>query len=199
MADPLFTRTDYRQALFNLLPRGRAWSDDPEGVLARVLEGVAGAYTAVDGAAQFLLFDAFPANAVTLLPEWEATLGLPDPCQGPNPSLVARQKQVVARFVGVAGVSRNDLITYAANLGFAITLETFTPFRMGVGGMGDPLYVEADAHTLAIHAPDTTVTPFMMGVSGMGDPFTSFGNDVLECEMSALAQAHTTVIFRYDA
>jgi uncharacterized protein YmfQ (DUF2313 family) len=199
MTAPLFSRVDYRRALQRLLPRGRAWPRDEDSVQVRVLDGLAGSLAALDASAQFLLADSFPAQAVSLLPDWEATLGLPDPCSGDTPSIPARQGQVVARLADNGGASVLDLTAYAARLGFTITIQTFSPFRMGVSGMGTGIYVEAAAHAFAVQAPETTVTPFQMGLSGMGDPFQGFGNDVLECEISALAPAHTTVIYQYGA
>jgi uncharacterized protein YmfQ (DUF2313 family) len=185
MTAPLFSRVDYRRALQRLLPRGRAWPRDEDSVQVRVLDGLAGSLAALDASAQFLLADSFPAQAVSLLPDWEATLGLPDPCSGDTPSIPARQGQVVARLADNGGASVLDLTAYAARLGFT--------------GMGTGIYVEAAAHAFAVQAPETTVTPFQMGLSGMGDPFQGFGNDVLECEISALAPAHTTVIYQYGA
>lgn len=195
----LFTALDYRAGLQRLMPRGRAWPQDPDSIQAQVLLGLAGSLERVDAAAQFLLTDAFPTTTVGLLPEWEASLGLPDPCAGDEPSLPQRRNQVVARFTAAGGQSPLDLIDYAARLGFAIDIRTYAPLRCGVGGCGDPLYDEDAAHTFAVIAPETTVTEFQCGVSGCGDPLGGFGNDVLECEMTAIAPAHTVVIFQYTA
>ncbi|WP_197520275.1 putative phage tail protein, partial [Paraburkholderia tropica] len=48
--------------------------------------------------ANYLLIDSFPPTAYELLPEWESTLGLPDPCAGEAPTIPQRQAQVLARF-----------------------------------------------------------------------------------------------------
>jgi uncharacterized protein YmfQ (DUF2313 family) len=55
---------------------------------------------ALDARAGQLIPDAFPCSTVELLPEWEATLGLPDPCvQPPLTTLQQRQAAVCAKLV----------------------------------------------------------------------------------------------------
>jgi uncharacterized protein YmfQ (DUF2313 family) len=195
----LYSQADYARALQRLLPRGRAWPQDPDSVQARTILGLAGSFHALDASARFLLVDTFPQTAVGMLPEWEASLGLPDPCQGDTPSLPARQNQVVARLADSGGQSPSDLIAYAARLGFTITIEEFTPLLCGLGGCGAEILVADAAHTFAVHAPETTVIHAECGLAGCGDLITSFGNDVLECELEAIAPAHTVVVFQYDA
>jgi uncharacterized protein YmfQ (DUF2313 family) len=194
-----FSQADYRQALTGLLPRGRAWAADPGTVRGQVLEALAGALYRLDAAAGFLLSDAFPSRTVSLLPEWEASLGLPDACQGETPSIPGRQNQVLARLGDSGGQSVDDLVTYADRLGFTITIEQFTPLRCGFGGCGDEILIEDAAHSFAVHAPETTVIYAECGISGCGDPFVVFGNTVLECEIEAIAPAHTIPVFQYDA
>jgi uncharacterized protein YmfQ (DUF2313 family) len=51
-----------------------------------VLSGFTPAFERLTARANNLLIDAFPGSTYELLPEWEATLGLPDPCAGEAPT-----------------------------------------------------------------------------------------------------------------
>ncbi|NUB17341.1 DUF2313 domain-containing protein [Azospirillum brasilense] len=78
-----FTRADFRSAAQALLPRGRVWPRESGTVQGQVLDGLAASYERQTADAAALLVDAFPASTTQLLPEWEASLGLPDACTGP--------------------------------------------------------------------------------------------------------------------
>ncbi|HVB67991.1 MAG TPA: putative phage tail protein [Acetobacteraceae bacterium] len=183
-------------ALQRLMPRGRIWRRDPDSVQSQVWGALAQTYVRLTARDNNLLVDAFPATTVELLPEWQATLGLPDPCAGPLPTIEQEQAQVVARLVGRGGASVPYFIQFAANLGYAITITLFKPFRFG-DPFGTPLYGDAWAFAWQVNAPAFTVNYFQFGRSRMGEPFASWGNTALQCEMQRLAPAHTTVFFSY--
>jgi uncharacterized protein YmfQ (DUF2313 family) len=174
----LFTQSDYGAALSALRPRGRVWPTDPDSVQVQTLTACAGSFERLDAGAQNLLVDAFPATTVDLLPEWQSSLGLPDPCVGPGATLQQSQAQVVARLTGIGGVSRADYIAYAAALGFTISIVTYTPFRCGFGTCGSPL-----------GGPDWA---FAWGVDVTAST-QGFADSVLLCEFQALKPAETTV------
>ncbi|HEV2364032.1 MAG TPA: putative phage tail protein [Caulobacteraceae bacterium] len=196
----LFGTDDYAAALVALLPRGRVWpAADPTTTQGQVVASLAPWLKRVDNAAQALLVDAFPASAVDLLPEWEESLGLPDPCAGEAPTLQQRERQVVARLTEIGSPSPPAIAAFAAALGFGIAIEEFAPFRAGAGHVGDPLCGEAWAHAWQVLAPLYTVTTFQAGRSAAGEPLATWGNRVLECEIRERAPAHTIVIFAYLA
>ncbi len=145
--------------------------------MTAVLSALAPTWTRSAAAGAALLVDAFPSTAVNLLPEWEATLGLPDPCAGPAPTLAARQAQVTARFAGVGGASVPYLIAYAATLGYTITITEYTPatVRTPVNG---PMYGIAWASAFTVNA-------------------AAGSNAVLECEINEVKQAHLVAAFHY--
>lgn len=190
---------DYTAALLALLPRGRVWPHDPDATVPTVARGLAPTVQRVDAAGEALLLDAFPATATGLLPEWETSLGLPDECSGPAPTLQGRRAQVVARLTALGGQSIPYFTAYAAALGFTITVEEFAPARAGVLRAGDPVYGEAWAHTWRVHAPAETVTYFRAGLSAAGEPLASWGNALLECAFRRLRPAHTVLQFAYGS
>ncbi|OTP79500.1 YmfQ family protein [Caballeronia sordidicola] len=198
MLAPFYKAADFLAAMQALLPRGRVWPRDSDAVQTKVFSGLAPCYERQTARANYLLVDAFPKTAVELLPEWEETLGLPDPCAGVAPTVTARQAQVVARFSGIGGQTPAYYISYAALLGYTITITQYAPARVGQSRVGQPLNGFAWAFAWKINAPLNTIVRSTVGVSRVGDPLASWGNAVLQCEVSEIIPAHTIPIFAYS-
>ena len=198
MGAPIFSATEFAAAFSALLPEGRAWPREAGSLATRVIAALSPTYARNHARAAYLLTDAFPSTTTELLPEWEATLGLPDPCAGESPTLAQRRAHVVARFVGGGGQSPAYFIGYALNLGYVITITQFIPARFGAARFGDPYLGDEWAHVWQINAPLQTVVVSRFGAAQFGDPYQSWGNAVLECEMTAIKPAHTTILFHYS-
>ncbi|MBV8971907.1 MAG: DUF2313 domain-containing protein [Sphingomonadaceae bacterium] len=179
-----FSAADYAAASLALRPRGPVWPDDPTSVQATTLAALSASLARSDADAVALLVDAFPFTTLDLLPEWEASLGLPDPCAGPSPTIGQRQAQVRARFIGGGGLSRSRYIAFAAALGFTITITVFSPFRVERNRIGDPLASDDWA--------------FAWGVNVVTN-FGGLSTDVLLCELQSVAPADTTVFILSSA
>lgn len=197
MSAPDYQAPDFLRALQNLMPRGLAWPRDLGSVMAQVMDGLAPTFVRHTQQNNRLLIDAFPSTAVQLLPEWEASLGLPDPCAGESPTLAGRQAQVVARFAGSGGQSIPYFISYALALGYVITVTEFTPFHTGQQAMGSPLGTQDWAFTWQANAPLNTGVFFRAGQAWAGEALETFGNQVLECELAEISPAHTILNFAY--
>lgn len=192
---PVFTAADYQAEFLALLPVGPLWPRDPDAVMGQFIGSLTPTYARICARDSHLLEDAFPVAPVELLPEWELTLGLPDPCAGPAPTLELRQQQVAARFIASGGQSRPYMIAVAAALGYSITITEYSPSRFG-RAFGLPFGGAPWAFAWRVNAAAVTVRPFRFGDS-FGEPFSSWGNAVLECEIIRLAPAHTVVLFSY--
>lgn len=188
---PPFSADDFTSALKALLPRGRVWPKDIDSNLTKFLAGLAPTFSRNSNAASNLLGDAFPSTALELLPEWEESVGLPDPCAGESPTLQDRRGQVVARFAGTGGQSANYYTQYAANLGYQITIKTYAPLRCGQSRVGSPLGSQDWMFAWTASIPATAITSFRTGLSAVGEPLRSWGSGVLQCELEAIAPAHT--------
>ncbi|MBM6414851.1 YmfQ family protein, partial [Lacticaseibacillus paracasei] len=127
-----------------------------------------------------LIVEANPSTTTELLPEWEETMGLPDPCAGPAPTIDQRRAQVLARFANSGGQSIPFFIAYALTLGYAITITVYTPYTFGMV-FGLPMYGDAFIFAWTVNAP-----------------LAAEANNVLECEFERLKPAHTTVNFIYS-
>lgn len=197
MSAPQFVAADYLAALQALLPRGRVWPRDPSTVQASVLTGLTPTYERQNARANQLLVDAFPVSTIELLPEWEESLGLPDPCARASPTIAARRAQVVARLEAQGGQSAAYFIALALSLGYVITITEFSPARVGIARAGQPLNGVDWAHAWQVNAALHTVVRAQVGVSQAGEPLAYWNNAVLECELRAVMPAHTVVIFSY--
>ncbi|WP_250533558.1 putative phage tail protein [Caballeronia sp. AZ10_KS36] len=197
MLAPNYKAADFLAAMQALLPRGRVWPRDPDSVQTKTLSGLTPCYERQTARANYLLVDAFPSTTYELLPEWEETLGLPDPCAGPAPSLAQRRAQVIARFTAVGGASIPQIVAFAASLGYAISITQFVPARVGQLRAGQADNGVAWAFAWQINAPANTIVRARAGSSVAGDPLASWGNSVLECEIRAVMPAHTVPIFSY--
>ncbi|WNC90966.1 DUF2313 domain-containing protein [Paraburkholderia sp. FT54] len=199
MAAPNLTSSDYLNAFQALMPRGLVWPRDQDAVQTQVVAGITKVYARGTARANYLLVDAFPATTNELLPEWEATLGLPDPCAGAAPTVQVRRAQVVARLTNTGSQSAPYFTQIAANLGYDITVQNFRPARANVSRCGDACNQVAWASAWAIEAPLNTVSYAQSSLAVAGDALASWGNEVLECEINALKPAHTVVLFQYAA
>lgn len=203
MPVPNWTTSDFLGAFIRLLPRGGVWTAVGQGgntIEGQALETLMPTHVRLTESAADLLIDAFPATTDQLLPEWQATLGLPDPCAGPSPTLAQSQAQVVARLTGRGGTrSVAYYINFAATLGYDITVTQFAPFVAGRGRAGQSARGAAWAYAWQVNAPSVTVTYFRAGRSPAGEPLAAFGNTVLQCELNRINPAHTVILYNFGA
>lgn len=199
---PVFSAANFLQACLNELPRGRVWAKYLTSKMVLALQTLMPAYERNTQAASALLVDAFPASTLQLIPEWQLSLGLPDPCSGQLTNTDQQRAQILARFLATGVSTKQGIIDYAAALGFVITItENFGGFIMGHSYMGGPDLVGGDGAIFiwTVHAPLVNYTLFYMGTNVMGDYLGAFTpNDVLECEIRRIAPANTYVQFSYS-
>lgn len=198
MSAPVYTSNDFLRAFQRLMPRGRVWPTEDDAVQTKVFSGLNAVYGRISSRASYLLVDSFPGTTLELLPEWEATLGLPDPCAGEAPTIQQRRAQVVARFANSGGQSAAYFIQFAANLGYTVTITNFSPARAGQSRAGQPDNGVAWAYAWRINAPLNTVVRARAGYTTAGEPLGAWGNAVLQCEITTIAPAHTVPIFSYS-
>lgn len=191
-----FGADDFRHALSALLPRGRAWPRDPDSTLQALLAGLAPAFHLSHSAAADLLVDAFPATAEQMLPEWEATLGLPS-AYGTAPTTTAeRQQAVVAALTDTGGQSAAYYQQLAARLGFSITIDQFRAYNVNASVM-TPITDDAWAHTWRVNASASIATSYTPAVD-IVQAVPGVGNPLLEYVLARFKPAHTICITSYS-
>ncbi|WP_329602961.1 YmfQ family protein [Pectobacterium carotovorum] len=175
---------DYTHALQNLMPTGMAWPRSVGGIQYALLRALAQSFHVTDVTAHELLTGAFPPTATMLLPEWEATLGLPDDCAiGDIVTIEQRRQAVVTKLLSTGGQSKTYFIELAAMLGYEVTITEYRQARAGLSVCGDPLNGE--------------FWPFVWLVT-----ITKDNPDgpirLLKCRLDAFSPSHTVLQFLDD-
>jgi uncharacterized protein YmfQ (DUF2313 family) len=179
--DITYSADDYLAAMMSLGHRGRAWPIEPGTVRSAVMIGLAQSYVRSGVRAVNLIYDASPATTNELLPEWEKSLGLPDPCTVADPSTAQRKAAVLAKFIATGGQSTEYFIAVALALGYVITITELA----------------ASGYAWQINAPSITVSYLELGIGVCGDYFWTTDNTELECRIRAIMPAHTVLTFNY--
>lgn len=188
---------DFADSFQRHMPTGPVWPRDPDAVQRATVEALMPTYMRTWALACDLPAETLPSTAVFLLPEWEASVGLPDPCAGPDPTIAQRQAHVVARLTQQNGPSIPSLTAFAAALGYEITIQEFAPARADVSCADDPCYEPEWAFAWQVTVAATTVTYAAADASFADDPLLTTGGEVLECELNRLKPAHTVLIFNF--
>lgn len=193
-----YSVNEYTAALQALMPGGLVWPRQLNGVQTSTLRALARSYQRSDEDARDLLDAAFPSTATAMLPEWEATLGLPDLCAiGEIDSIIQRQRAVVSKLFGIGGQSVAYFIRVAEALGYTISITQYRQACAGMSVCGDALNGDEWPFTWLITAPETTINYAQCGLTYCGDPLRSWGNKQLECRLTVLNPSHTILKFGY--
>lgn len=153
------------------------------------------AYERGSARAAYLLQDAFPSTSAELLPEWESSLGLPGPYASIATTEAQLQQLVASRFASGGGQSAAYFIGFAKTLGYTITITQFRPMTAGQP-VGGPVYGDAWAYAWQVNAP-TYVVDYLRAGDTIGQPLASWGNTIMQTELTRLKPAHTYLLFNY--
>ncbi len=185
----------YTQQLKALLTTGAAWLSEPGSVLDETLESLAVEFAAIEQRAFELIEETDPRTTVQLLNEWERAFALPEPCLSPPTTIAGRQKALHEKVTRIGGQSRQYYIGVAKRANFDISIQELRPFTVD-SSVDDALWEEDIVFTWIVVAPLETITEFTVN-SGCDEPLRTWGNELLECLMTRLKPAHTTVLFSY--
>ena len=142
--------TAYLANLLHLLPDGAAWNKSSDSNMSTVLRPLMRQNTRINGRSLDVIGEAFPNLASETISAWESALGL----SAGNLSLSQRQAACFAKFVSVGGASSNIFISYAAALGYTITIQNYPVFRCGISRVGlDIIAPESQAYAWQVTAP----------------------------------------------
>jgi len=194
---PNITTPDIQRALKALLPPGAVWPRDADSVQSQVFGALAPTYARLTARDGNLLTDAFPTTTLELLPEWEASVGLPDICTPLNPTTQQRVAAVAAKVLSLGGQSPAYYIAVAAALGFAVTITQFMPFCADMACElpdYDPLWL----FVWQVNAPQITTFYFSADEASADDALETYDNTELSCRLAQIAPAHTTLLFAFS-
>ncbi|NDV11684.1 YmfQ family protein [Crenobacter caeni] len=190
--------SDYTEALWALLPPGPAWSrEDP--VLTAWVAVAARRMAAIDVALQRLLAEADPYTALAMLPDWEASLGLPDSCSVATPTLAERRAALVARLTDAGGARLARFVQIATALGYpGASTQRFAAHSCELSCEA-PLYSEDWRFSWRLKVPDAVNAKDSTCESGVEDPLSAWGNSQLSCIMARECPQPSTVLISYGA
>lgn len=187
----------YKQQLIKLSPTGKAWPTEDSSTWVKLLEAIAQEFARVDVRAYQLLNEAFPDTTNEMLPDWERVAGLPDPCSGLGASITIRRRDLIAKITSQGVTTPQNFIDFAESLGYEITITEFDQFRVDENAVGDPLCGEDWEYTFQVNSALNTITYFHVGNDTAGTALAEWGNERLECVITARKPSHTIVLFAY--
>lgn len=185
----------YARQFTALLPPGAVWNLAVASKLSAFMTGLAQELARLDLRADALMNESDPRTISETLSDWERMLGLPDPCVAFDQSTAQRVGGVVAKYIAQGGQSPAYFIEIAAALGFTITITEFSQFTVA-STCDQALYGAPWAYTWQVNGPPQSPEDFTV-VASVDDPLRWWSNQILECVMTRLKPAHTTVRFVY--
>ncbi|GBR00563.1 YmfQ family protein [Acetobacter oeni] len=193
----IYSHDDFLSAYQQLLPTGAVWPKGTDTIMSESLRPLMATWEALASADYALLIDTFPATTTELLTEWQESLGLPDPCAGDNPTLAQQRAQIVSRLTDTGGCSVSYFISFAAALGYTITITQFAPSRFG-RTFGNTFGGDAWSYAWQVNMPEFTISDLTFG-DQFGSAFAAWGDTVLQCELARIKPAHTALMFNYES
>lgn len=200
MGVDLNVRTEqYRALLMRLLPQGYAWDKSPHGWLWPRLRPIAYELALIHGGIDLVLQESDPRTTTVLLPEWEASVGLPDACTPAEATLGERRAAVIARLLDTGGQRLARWRMLAAALGYEdVQFRRLTPSALPFE-CGTELGGEEVRFAWEVRLPSTgNVVHFEAGNAQAGDPITRYSGGMLECVIRRDAHAQSLPLFIYD-
>jgi uncharacterized protein YmfQ (DUF2313 family) len=178
-----FSASQYSGAMRQLLPPGKAWNTEDGSVQASVCDALTLIYAQSDSDAIQLLADAFPGTANALLPEWNLTVGIPDPCLGVPASQAQNIQQLLAKFASGGGQSIDYLTALAASLSIDISIDEFSATHQALDAPAGMISIAADWN-YTFRVTLLNISPgFINNING------------LQCLFNKYKPAHTQLYF----
>lgn len=184
----------YAGQLRALLPRGKAWGDDPNSFMGKLLLAIAEELARIHTRGKNLVEELDPRTTDELLTDFERVLGLPEDCITLEQTEEQRRDAVVAKMIAQGGQSPQYFIDLAAAMGFTITITEYRPFRVGYSSAGDELTDEEWAFTWKVNGA-ADVVHYAVAGSPAGTLLAWTDNELLPCTFGKLKPAHTNLIF----
>jgi uncharacterized protein YmfQ (DUF2313 family) len=180
----------------NLLPTGKVWNTYNTN-MAAFLNLLAPGFQRLQQQADKLEVETPAGELFENLPDWEATVGLPNSCSSLAQTIQQRRQSVNNQLVGPTGVTplSNDFyINYFAALGVTVQIIEYASFRTDIGQIGQPLYGDDYWFTFAVNVINNNPIYFQTDISYPGEPLVSYANVDVACIMNKISPAHCRVI-----
>ena len=183
-------------ALWQVMPRGKAWSRDNNGALNDFLRALARRLSQAEFDAERLLPEMRPETTFLLLEEWEEYLELPE-CEQASGTIEDRRRAVVEKYHRKGGLAPWQIEAVAAALGFTIRVNVILPHHCLRSCMY-PLYPARYRWILQIDVLGISGGRFTC-IDNIMTPLLSDRARELECVMTKYRLAGTAYDYVYYA
>lgn len=156
---------------------------DPNSNWAKLLTALAAEIQRLYGRLDRLVQE-LPVADTTLemLDQWEAALGLPDPCAPAPTDPTLRRNRIRAKLSSVGGQSGAYYLSVLKQLGFAAGIAELVPFEMGQSGMGDGVGGGEWSNAWQVNVPGNISTN---------------NQALLQCVLNQIKPAHTALVWSF--
>lgn len=182
--------------IIKLLPSGEGWPSYQDSNLYKTVNLFVPALQRAYNFATYALTDTFPTTAKDSIPDWQSSVGLPDPLCPPLTAAQQRQ-QMIARVENIGGQSPEYFIQFAAKIGYTITITEVACPRAGLSRAGQSASWGLPGDFIwIVNVAGATLSFFRTGLNRTGDPLST-GTDIrwLEYELQRIKPAHTFLMF----
>lgn len=188
---------DYLTLLGQLLPPGIAMSPEQDDT-ADLLTKTARELEAVAGLDESLFVEIDPRNAVLLLDETEASLGLPDRCTFGSQSVGERQAAAYNKLVDAGGARRTRYLGILRRLGqLQADIERFA-LHTCQHTCEDAVFDHTEwLFTWAITLKENTLSTPATCQSHCEEPLALWGNTQTECVLHKEKPAYSNLLIKY--
>ena len=176
----------------DLLARLLPASYDPSGrVLAAQLQAEGNALDMANLLADMLLVEADPRTALQQIPAWERVLG-----GSVFADTASRRAFLLGKLNETGGQHKQYFIDLASSLGFAVTIDEFTPADI-LADVMSPMFSVDWLFSWRVNAAANANYRQATVLDTVMDGFASWGNADFEAALREDAPAHTQVLFAY--
>ena len=200
------TAIEYRQLLMSLLPKGKAWTRDPDSTLGQFLLALGDEFSRIDSRADDILTESRPTTTIELLEDYENDFSI-----DPVGSADTRRNRIYSKYLLIGEQFPLYFEEIIRALGWEIKIEEFSPFWCGTSTCGMScggqtnifywlVYIYAEGHRGAFDSGFDAYS-----VDSMFSNDVNFINEIIELtktsylmtETKRLKPAHTTVLFDF--
>jgi uncharacterized protein YmfQ (DUF2313 family) len=178
------------------LPEGRAWNAKtiPGTLMRSLIVGCAAEFNLVQQQIERMAREFNINLSVDLLPEWEASVGLPDSCQIVVDNLVGRRQAVIDRIKKIPIVTVADFEALILSLtGKTATVVPAAPFESFTFSWPITLSTSSPLFKLYIIVDDATEGGFTYNFPVV---FGSTVNGLIRCVLEQIIPANVVLIIR---
>lgn len=190
------TAQEYQNAYLKLLPTGNAWNKEAGSKLDKIASAHGAMLARTEQAAESLMSEAIPDNALILLKDWEAFAGVPDCEIDADVTIQVRQDFVATKLKMTGGTSREQLIKQLKSNGYEVEIIDRYPHHCE-RDVDYPLY--AQTHWYLAFIKILNIEKYYMTVNDNVETELEYGDyGNLECLLERYKEAHINYIYIED-